>query len=155
MKMDILQPFINAADAVLAENLGGATRIEDISMEPEVYRRKGIAAEVALAGDIQGRVIFDMEPATAVKVMGAMGRIFLPASDEFVREAICELASQVIGNAVTTLNDQGFRFKVFPPQVHSSEEGFHGSTDTETLVVCFDTPSGLVYLNIAMRHMRH
>jgi chemotaxis protein CheX len=152
MKMDILQPFINAADAVLAENLGGATRIEDVSMEPEVYRRKGIAAEVAIAGDIKGRVIFDMDAATAVRVTGTMGRAFLPVSDEFVRETICELASQVIGNAVTSLNDQGFRFRVFPPQLHSSEEGLHGSSDTEALVVCFATPSGLVYLNIAMRH---
>jgi chemotaxis protein CheX len=152
MKMELLQPFINAADAVLAENLGGATRIEEVSMEPEVYHRKGIAAEVALAGDIEGRVIFDMTPDTAVKITGVMGRVLLPASDDFVRETICELASQVIGNAVTSLNDQGFRFKVRPPRVHSSEEGLHGSSNTETLVVCFDTPSGLVYLNIAMRH---
>jgi CheY-specific phosphatase CheX len=154
MKMDILQQFINAADAVLAENLGGATRIEDVSMEPETYRRKGIAAAVLLSGEVQGRVIFDMEPATAAKVAGTMGNALLPAaeSEEFVRETICELASQVIGNAITTLNDQGLRCKVFPPQVHNSDEGLHSSADTESLVVCFATPSGPVYLNIAMHY---
>jgi len=154
MKMDILQPFINAADAVLAENLGGATRIEDVTMEPAAYRRKGIAAAVSLAGEVRGRVIFDMEPATARKVAGTMGNALLPApeSEEFVRETICELASQVIGNAITTLNDQGLRCKVFPPQVHNSDEGLHSSADIESLVVCFVTPSGPVYLNIAMHY---
>src|SRR5271157_1139593 len=152
MKMKLLQPFINAADAVLAENLGGATRVEDVSMEPEVYRRKGIAAAVTIAGEIQGRIIFDMEPATAVKVAETMGNAVLPDAEELVRETICELASQVIGNAVTTLNDQGFRFKVFPPQLHNSDEGLRSSASTETLVLCFVTPSGPVYLNIAMQH---
>ena len=36
----------------------------------------------------------------------------LPESDELVRETVCELANQIIGNAVTTLNDQGFHFRV-------------------------------------------
>ena len=29
-------------------------------------------------------------------------------TDDLVREAVCELANQIIGNSVTTLNDQGF-----------------------------------------------
>ena len=71
-----------------------------------------------------------------------------------VKETVFELANQVIGNAVTTLNDQGMRFKISPPLLHTDEKGVSSSEDTEALVMCFDTPNGTVYMNIAMRYNR-
>jgi CheY-specific phosphatase CheX len=65
---------------------------------------------------------------------------------------VCELANQVIGNAVTSLNDQGFHFRVHPPVLHTSEHGPKSSEDTEALVICFETCIGNVFLNIALRH---
>ena len=47
MKMELIQPFINAADAVLAETLQCNTRIGDMTMEEEAYRRKGVAGPPA------------------------------------------------------------------------------------------------------------
>jgi CheY-specific phosphatase CheX len=78
----------------------------------------------------------------------------LPETDELVRETACELANQIIGNAVTSLNDQGFHFRVLPPQVHTSEQGLPGNEDTEALVMCVDTAAGTVYMNISM-HYHH
>ncbi len=60
----------------------------------------------------------------------------------------------VIGNSVTLLNDQGFRFKVFPPEIHVNEEGLANTVDTEALVLCLETPCGEIYLNIAMHYLR-
>ena len=68
----------------------------------------------------------------------------VPETDDMVREAVCELANQVIGNAVATLNDQGFHFRVHPPVLHTSEHGSKSTEDTEALVLCFDTASGNV-----------
>ena len=56
-----------------------------------------------------------------------------------MRETVCELANMVIGNSVTLLNDQGFRFKVFPPEIHVNEQGLAGSTDMEAMVICIET----------------
>ena len=102
MRMELIQPFINAADAVLAESLQCETRIGDVSMEEETYRRKGIAAIIEIAGDIEGRIIFDLAPRTAARVASHFAGTELPESDDLVREAVCELANQVIGNAVAT-----------------------------------------------------
>jgi chemotaxis protein CheX len=152
--MELIQPFINAADAVLAECIQCQTRIGDVSMEADPYRRRGVAAIVKISGDIEGRVIFDVENATALHFAAAMTGEPVTASDQIVRETICELANTVIGNAVTTLNDQGFRFKVQPPQVHDREFGLKSTHDTEALVMSFDTPGGKVFMNIAMRYNR-
>ena len=152
MKMELIQPFINAADAVLSQGLKSPMVMGNLTMEQEAYRRKGVAALIELSGDIQGRVIFDLAPKTAAQVASHFAGTELPESDDLVREAVCELANQVIGNAVATLNDQGFHFRVHPPQLHTSEQGPTNTEDTEALVLCFETASGNVFMNIALRY---
>jgi len=152
MKMELIQPFINAADAVLAQGLQCPTSVGNLSMEQEAYRRKGVAALIWVSGDIEGRIVIDLDPDTAVRVASRFAGTELPESDELVRETVCELANQVIGNAVTSLNDQGFHFRVHPPVLHTSEHGPKSTEDTEALVICFETDIGNVFLNIALRH---
>jgi chemotaxis protein CheX len=154
MKMDLIQPFINAADAVLAETLQCNTHIGDMTMEEETYRRKGVAAVITVNGDIEGRVIFDIDPATAIRIASTLAGQTVAQSDQIVSETICELANLVIGNAVTSLNDQGFRFHIHPPAVHRDELGLKNTEDTEALVMYFETPAGNVFMNIAMRYNR-
>jgi len=154
MRMELIQPFINSADAVLAQCLEGPTSIENLSMEQEAYRRKGVAAEVCLTGEIEGRIIFDLDPETAVRVAQRFSGSEEPESDDLVRETVCELANQIIGNAITSLNDQGFHFRVHPPVLHTSDHGSKSSEDTEALVICFNTSSGNVFMNVALRYNR-
>jgi len=153
MRMELIQPFINAADAVFAESLQGPTKIVDLEMDEDAYRRKGVAALIAIKGDIEGRVILDLSPDVAMKVATILAGTELEASAQVVKETVCEMANMVIGNSVTLLNDQGFHFKVFPPEIHMDETGLAGSADTEALVICIETPCGNVYLNIAMHYL--
>jgi CheY-specific phosphatase CheX len=154
MKMELIQPFINSADAVLAESLQCETRIGDVSMEEETYRRKGVAALIEITGDIEGRIVLDTDHATALHIAKHLAGGEIEASNDLVRETVCELANMVIGNAITSLNDQGFRFKIAPPEVHTAEQGLGGSEETEALVMCFETAKGNVFMNIAMRYNR-
>jgi chemotaxis protein CheX len=154
MKIELIQPFINAADAVLAETLKSPTRIGDVTMEEEAYRRKGVASLVTIKGDIEGRIIFDIDTPTAARVASYLAGSPMPESEDVARETVCELANMVIGSAISTLNDQGFKFKIFPPVVHAEELGEKSNEEQEALVMCFDTGSGEVFMNIAMRYNR-
>jgi chemotaxis protein CheX len=159
MRMELIQPFINAADAVLAESLRSTTRISDLSMEEDVYRRHGVAAMISVTGDIEGRIIFDMDQPIALKIACRtagcdVNDIDASERDQVARETICEMANLVIGNAVTVLNDAGYQFKVHPPSVHDDQKGIAGSEDTEALVMCFATDEGEFFMNIAMRYNR-
>lgn len=154
MKMELIQPFINAADAVLAETLQCPTRIGDVTMDEEAYRKKGVASLVTIKGDIEGRIIFDVDPPTATKVASYLAGGPMEENEEVVRETVCELANMVIGSAVTVLNDQGFRFKIFPPEIHNAAEGEKSTEEQEALVMCFDTDNGNVFMNISMRYNR-
>ena len=153
MRMELIQPFLNAADAVFAESLQGPTTIADLSMDEDTYRRKGVAALILIKGDIEGRVILDLASEVAMRVASQLAGTTLPESEQVIRETVCELANMVIGNSVTLLNDRGFHFKVYPPEIHMSEEGLAGSVDTEAMVLCVETPCGNIYLNIAMHYL--
>jgi chemotaxis protein CheX len=153
MRMELIQPFINAADAVFSESLQSPTKIADLAMEEETYRRKGVAALILIKGDIEGRVILDLAPEVAFKIASHLAGSELQESEQLARETVCELANMVIGNSVTLLNDQGFRFKVFPPEIHMNAEGLAGTADTEAMVLCIETTCGDVYLNIAMHYL--
>jgi chemotaxis protein CheX len=152
VRMELIQPFINAADAVLAETLQCTTRMNDVRMDEEEYRRQGVASLVTIQGDIEGRIIFDIDSSTAARVAAYLAGEPQPENDETARETVCELANMVIGSAVTSLNDQGFRFKVNPPVAHSAQTGEKSSEDQEALVMCFETGGGNVFMNIAMRY---
>src|SRR5271157_1978432 len=154
MRMELIQPFINAADAVFAESLQAPTKIADLSMDENTYRRKGVAALVTIKGDIEGRVILDLAPEVAMRVASQLAGAELPESEQVICETVCELANMVIGNSVTLLNDKGFRFKVSPPEVHTNPEGLASDHETEAMVVAFETPCGDVYLNISMHYLR-
>src|SRR5271154_5600520 len=152
MKIELIQPFINAADAVLSQGLQSATKVGNLSMEEDAYRRRGVAGMVALPGDIEARIIPALEPQTAVRVASHYAGAELPESDGLIKETIFELANQVVGNAVSALNDQGFHFRVHPPLLLTAQEGDKTSEDTEALMICFETALGNVFMNVALRH---
>src|ERR1051325_3165867 len=107
MKMELIQPFINAADAVLSQMLQSSTSVGNLTMEEEAYRRKGVAAQIWLTGDIEGRIVIDLDEETAIRVASKLAGATLPESDALIRETVCELANQIVGNAICTLNDIG------------------------------------------------
>jgi chemotaxis protein CheX len=152
MKMDLIQPFIGSLDAVLAEMINAPVSIADMTMEEEGYRRKGLAAIVAFNGQIEGRIVLDMDPSVAARVAGYLAGEEVDPSAPIVPETICELANMVIGNAVTQLNDRGFNFRVYPPSILTEEQCAKIGRDSEATVLSFDTPVGAVHLNISMHY---
>lgn len=152
MRMDLIQPFIDSLDAVLAEMMKSPATIADLTMEEDGYRKKGLAAIVTFKGQIEGRIILDMDPGAAAKVAAVLAGTEVDPSDAIVTEAVGELANMVIGNAVTQLNDRGFQFKVFPPQVFAQEQGEKAGQDSEATILRFQTPSGNVHLNIGLSY---
>lgn len=118
MNMELIQPFINSLDAVISETMHCTAHVADVTMEDGSYQRTGVAALVVLSGDIEGRIILDMDAATASQVASDLSEIVGVPTEETTREIVCELTNMVIGNSVTQLNDRGYKFKVHPPELY-------------------------------------
>ena len=148
MNMELIQPFINSLDAVISEMMRCSARIADVTMEDGSYQRTGVAALVLLSGDIEGRIILDMDTAAASQVASNLSEITGVPSEETTREIVCELTNMVIGNSVTQLNNRGFNFRVHPPEIFMIDVGPNGTLHRETVLLRFELPKGAVFLNI-------
>lgn len=153
MRMDLIQPFIGSLDTVLADMMRSPATIAELTMEEDGYRRRGVAAIVQFKGQIEGRIILDMEPRAAAQVAGYLMGGDVDPAEPIIPETVCELANMVIGNAVTQLNDRGFQFKVLPPAVLTEDQGAKTGVDSEATVLRFETSAGNVHLNIGMRYL--
>ena len=151
MRVEYINPFVEAAFNTIKTVLGvdivrGKLYLKDTS-QPVL----GVAVLVGLAGDVEGRVIFDMEKTTALKIASDMNGETLTEMDELVKATIMELANMITGTAVTRLQDLGFSFDLTPPVLFSGEKMELANTGVEALIVHVDLPQGRLEINVAIR----
>jgi Predicted inhibitor of MCP methylation, homolog of CheC len=111
----------------------------------------GVAAIVGLAGDVEGRVLFDMDQPTGLKIASAMNQEELKDFDDLVKATITELANMITAQAVTKLHDLGFRFDLTPPAIFTGENMEVSNADVEALIVPMETGFGKIEINVAIR----
>jgi chemotaxis protein CheX len=116
----------------------------------------GVAALVGLAGDVEGRVLFDMTFETALNIASQMNGEKLPEFDDLAKATISELANLITAQAVTKLHELGFKFDLTPPALFVGENmeiAALGGTDenVEALIVPLLSEYGKIEVNVAIR----
>jgi len=158
MRVEYINPFVETSYQVLKEVLGGATVTRgDLYLKSTAMPVMGVAAFVGLAGDVEGRVLFDMTYETALNIASAMnfGEKF-EVFDDMAKATISELANLITAQAVTKLHEQGFKFDLTPPALFAGEKmeiaAMGGSTsNVEALIVPLITDCGKIEVNVAIR----
>ena len=72
MRVEYINPFVEAAFNVLKEVLNTEVKRGDLYLKSTTMQIQGVAALVGLAGDVEGRVLFDMTKSTALSVASSM-----------------------------------------------------------------------------------
>lgn len=94
MRVEYINPFVETSFRVLQEVLGGAeVKRGDLYLKSTAMPVMGVAALVGLAGDVEGRVLFDMTMETALNIASAMNGETLPEFDDLAKATISELAN--------------------------------------------------------------
>lgn len=151
MRVEYINPFVEAAYNILTEVLGGEITRGELYLKSTSMPVMGVAALVGLAGDVEGRVIFDMKMDTAMKIASKMNNEELAAFDDLAKATITELANLITAQAVTKLHDLGFRFDLTPPALFTGENMEISDHDVEALIVPMTTDQGRVEVNVAIR----
>ena len=154
MRVEYINPFVESAYSVLKEVLNTAVKRGEIYLKPTSMAIKGVAALVGLAGDVEGRVLFDMTKTTALNVAGAMNQEEFSALDEMAKATIQELANMITAQAVTKLHDLGFKFDLTPPALFTGENMEVSSNlgEVEALIVPMGMGEiGEIEVNVAIR----
>lgn len=151
MRVEYINPFVEAAYNILCEVLGDEVQRGGIYLKSTSMPVMGVAALVGLAGDVEGRVLFDMSLDTAMKIASKMNMEELPAFDELAKATITELANLITAQAVTKLHDLGFKFDLTPPALFTGEKMEISDHEVEALIVPMQTAQGKIEVNVAIR----
>jgi chemotaxis protein CheX len=154
MRVEYINPFVESAFSVLKEVMNAEVKRGEIYLKPTSMSIQGVAALVGLAGDVEGRVLFDMTKDTALHVAGAMNLEEFTVFDELAKATIQELANMITAQAVTKLHDLGFKFDLTPPALFTGDnmEVSTNLGEVEALIVPMELgPNGKIEVNVAIR----
>jgi chemotaxis protein CheX len=154
MRVEYINPFVEAAYNVLKEVTQVEVKRGDLYLKNASMHIMGVAALVGLAGDVEGRVLFDMTKDTALKVVSIMnGGETFTSLDEMAKATITELANMITGQAITKLHDLGFKFDLTPPALFSGDNMEISNTlKVEALIVPMELASiGTIEVNVVVR----
>ncbi|MCK9225196.1 MAG: chemotaxis protein CheX [Candidatus Muirbacterium halophilum] len=155
MRVEYINPFVESAITVLREMASVEFARGDLALRSYPLLTKGVVIVIGVAGQIEGRVLYDMDMKTALKISGLMmGGEIITEYDEMVASALAELGNIISGNAVSQLNDLGFEFDITPPTlfVGNNLEMSSPNMETQTLVIPLLQPEvGEIIINVALR----
>jgi chemotaxis protein CheX len=153
MRVEYINPFVEATFNVLKEVLNTDVKRGDLYLKSTTMSIQGVAALVGLAGDVEGRVLFDMTKDTALAVSGIMNNETFTTLDELAKATIQELANMITAQAVTQLHDLGFMFDLTPPALFTGENmEVSNNLNVEALIVPMELgPHGKIEVNVAIR----
>ncbi len=158
MRVEYINPFVETSYSVLKEVLGGAdVKRGDLYLKSTAMPMMGVAALVGLAGDVEGRVLYDMTIETALGIASKMNGETLPEFDDLAKATISELANLITAQAVTKLQELGFKFDLTPPALfvgQKMEIAALSSAHTESveaLIVPLISECGKIEVNVAIR----
>jgi chemotaxis protein CheX len=153
MRVEYINPFVEAAFNILKEVCQVEVKRGDLYLKDSDMKILGVAAMVGLAGDVEGRVLFDMTKETALKVAGVMNAQDFTAMDELAKATITELANMITAQAVTKLHDLGFKFDLTPPALFTGENmEVSNNLKVEALIVPMEVGTlGKIEINVVVR----
>jgi chemotaxis protein CheX len=154
VRVEYINPFVEATFNVLKEVLNTDVKRGELYLKGASMHIMGVAALVGLAGDVEGRVLFDMSLDTALKVAGVMnGGETFTTFDDMAKATITELANMITAQAVTKLHELGFKFDLTPPALFSGENMEISNTfKVEALIVPMDLGQiGKIEVNVLIR----
>ncbi len=156
MKADHINPFVNSAKEVLQQFVPNL-EIErgELGLEPTPADLLGATVYLGISGFLEGRVVYDMEPETAVNIASAMNHEELTELNELARSTIQELGNMISGNAATKLRERvetADEIFLSPPSMIMGEDTkLSDSAASKYLKIPLETNLGELVISVAVK----
>ncbi|MBV8719401.1 MAG: chemotaxis protein CheX, partial [Chloroflexi bacterium] len=96
MKVEFVNPFIQAAREVLESELGGEVQRGNLHLKKSAFTTDEITALVGVTGKVSGMVLYSMSQETA---LGIVSRMMGQQFEEF--DALAQSGIGEVGNVIT------------------------------------------------------
>jgi chemotaxis protein CheX len=117
MHPNMLNPFVLAALHVLRAELGEDIQRGMLQSDDGKACQHDIMVAFGITGAVEGTVIYGMDQASALQIVGVMMGQACNELDEMVESAIGELGNMITGHASKELSKVGYKCNITPPLV--------------------------------------
>src|SRR4030042_6547110 len=135
MRVEYINPFVEAAFNVLREVLNVEIKRGELYLKSISQPVLGVTSIVGLAGDVEGRVLFDMAESTGLGIAPQMNGENLTSFEDLAKATITELANMITAQAITKLHALGLQFDLTPPALFTGEKMEVSNSQVEALIV--------------------
>ena len=151
MEKELLVPFIQATSEIITELTGTKPQPGEVSVIDALTTSLGIVTLVGITGDLEGRVILDMDNSTAQKYSETLLQDNVDINDvELIGSAIGEIINMIAGRALTALTEMGYHLRITPPTTITGDNLNITDKSGKMLVIPFETKLGKIVLNLAV-----
>jgi len=151
MKVEFINPFVQAVTEVLESELGSAPERGNIGLQRSAYTSNEVTAVVAVAGEVAGMVMFAMTAKTAQGMVSKMLGQDFPEFDALAQSGIAEIGNVITGRAAVLLSEAGFPSDLAPPMLLIGKNTMISTLDVQRLVIPMETEFGSVEVQVALK----
>ena len=151
MKVEFVNPFIQAATEVLESELGGESQRGALRLQKSAVTTHEVTAIVGVTGMVRGLVLYSMNEATAMAIVSRTMNQEFREFDALAQSGIGELGNVITGRAGVLLSEAGYPSNLTPPAVVVGKGTLVTTLDLNRLVLPLETDVGSLEVQIVMR----
>ncbi len=151
MKVQLVNPFVDAAIEVIGQETGGQPTRGSLAVQGNPYTTEDLTAVVGISGTVRGSMYLSMSTATALALVSRMLGQAVEQFDELAQSGVAELSNVVAGTASTRLAALGYETTITPPLMLLGAGARISALDLQRLVVELGTACGEVRVHVAIR----
>jgi chemotaxis protein CheX len=151
MKVEFVNPFIQAATEVLESELGTEARRGNLRLQKSAFTTDEITALVGVTGTVSGMVLYSMSQATALSIVSRlMGQRF-EEFDALAQSGIGELGNVITGRAGVLLSEAGYPSNITPPALVVGKGTMVTTLDLNRLVFPLELEDGGLEVQVVLK----
>lgn len=151
MKVEFVNPFIQAATEVLEAELGGSAERGDLGLTKSAFTTDEVTALVGVTGTVSGMVLYSMSEATARGIASRMMGQDFGEFDALAQSGIGELGNVITGRAGVLLSQAGYPSNITPPALVIGKGTMVTTLDLNRLVFPLETEVGSLEVQIVLK----
>lgn len=151
MKVEFVNPFVQAAREVLETELGGEALRGNLRVQKSAFTTDEVTALLCVTGTVSGMVLYSMSQATALAILSRMLGSQVEDFDAVAQSGIGELGNVITGRAGVLLAHAGYPSNITPPALVIGKGTMVTTLDLNRLILPLETEAGNLEVQVVLK----
>jgi chemotaxis protein CheX len=150
-RADILEPFVQAARDVVAQEFGSEVEPGKLSVTNTMDTTLDVTVVIGITGRLTGIAVYGMSEEMAMAMVGKMMGAPIDELDDLAISGIAEMANVITGHATTLLTGMGLHCDISTPTVLLGAGARLSTGKIQRLVMPLHTDLGILQTQVAVK----